>query len=157
MILFIIIVAFCSNADCIDNCNLNASLCEKHNYYNRFTIPADYNRHHSPSDIVDLKIGLFWNQLLYVDTAREAFSFSFILHLKWTDKRLTWPTEEQRLEITTVDSSLIWRPKLRSWFARDIDFAFEGTGRGVKGAGHARSFDCVASDNKYASRANSLL
>ena len=91
---------------------------------------------------------------MYVDTTQEAFSFNYILHLQWTDKRLTWPTERQRLEITTVESNLIWLPKLRSWFAKDTEFAFEGIGREVKLFNNGTVYWLLASDTKGKCRIN---
>ena len=73
---------------------------------------------------------MFYEQLLYVDTASGAFGLNFQLNLRWTDPRLTWPSSH--LEVTTVDSSMIWTPKLWNWFAKDSKSFFEGHGRDVK-------------------------
>ena len=143
---FFIKLAFCYDAEFIASCQSNASLCERHNYYNQFTIPPDYNRHHAPREVIDLEVGLYWNQLLYLDTKQEAFAINFHLHIRWTDKRLTWSAE--RLEVTAVESKLIWLPRLRSWFAKDNDFAFEGKAREVKLFNNGTIYWIVASETK---------
>ena len=83
----------------IDACNKDEAMCRKTNYKNDFDIPSEYNKHHSPCDIVELEVGTFYQQLLYVDTARGAFGLNFHLNVRWTDPRLTWSSS--RLEVTS--------------------------------------------------------
>ena len=53
-------------------CKANASLCERHNYH-EFDLPPNYNKNHSPGGIVKVQLGMYYNQLLYLDTATESF------------------------------------------------------------------------------------
>ena len=47
--------------------NLASLYCApKSNYNNRFTIPKDYNLNHCPDEIVDIEIGLYYNQLSFL-------------------------------------------------------------------------------------------
>ena len=56
----------------VKGCIANASHCERHNYH-EFDLPQEYNKNHSPGGIVKVQLGMYYNQLLYLDTASESF------------------------------------------------------------------------------------
>ena len=132
--------------DYVAACNKDKSKCRQTNYKNDFDIPVGYSKQHSPGDIVQLEIGIFYHELLYVDTAKGAFGLIFYLNLRWTDPRLTWSSDG--LEVTSVDSSLIWTPKLRNWFAKDSNSFFEGQGRNVKLFNNGTLYWILASETR---------
>ena len=84
MILICLIkVIFSFDEEYIAACNTDSDKCERHNFYNNFTLPLGYNRNHAPSVIIDIEMGMYWNQLLYLDTATESFGLNYQLHLRW--------------------------------------------------------------------------
>ena len=79
MIISLFVLALQSNAEknyqvteFMLNCDQNATLCKRHNYH-QLSLPTDYDKNHSPGDIVFVEAGMFYNQLVYLDTASESF------------------------------------------------------------------------------------
>lgn len=64
-------------AEFVEACKANGSVCERHNYH-EFDLPPDYNKNHSPGGIVKVQLGMYYNQLLYLDTASESFGLGVL-------------------------------------------------------------------------------
>ena len=73
---------------------------------------SNYDNTIQPQDLVKIKIGLAFKQIVKIDQTSQILTSSSFLICLWIDQRLSWNITEYQKELIILKANQIWLPDL---------------------------------------------
>lgn len=78
----------------------------------KLILNSNYDNTIQPQDLVKIKIGLAFKQIVKIDQTSQILTSSSFLICLWIDQRLSWNIKEYQKESIILKANQIWLPDL---------------------------------------------
>ena len=78
----------------------------------KLILNSNYDNTIQPQDLVKIKIGLAFKQIVKIDQTSQILTSSSFLICLWIDQRLSWNITEYQKELIILKANQIWLPDL---------------------------------------------